>query len=187
MVIKKLKLKGVYEILLEPVTDDRGFFMRTFDREIMESYGMKLDWVQENHSKTIQAGTVRGLHFQFPPYSEAKLIRCIRGSILNVFVDLRKNSDTFGQWDAVELNPENNKLVYLPEGFANGFCILKNDSEILYKSSNSYHPESEGRIIWNDPDINIDWPIEHPILSKKDKKNMSMATFIKKYKYLETL
>jgi dTDP-4-dehydrorhamnose 3,5-epimerase len=186
MVIKKLKFEGVYEIQLEPISDERGFFMRTCDRNIMKSHGMHLDWVQENHSKTHQKGTVRGLHFQFPPYSEAKLIRCIRGAILNVFVDLRKNSNTFGEWGAVELNPENNKMVYLPEGFANGFCILKDESEILYKSSNSYHPESEGRILWNDPDLNINWPVENPILSDKDVSNMLMATFVSKHKYLDT-
>lgn len=184
--VKELNFKGVYEILLKPIADERGFFMRTFDLDIMKSYEIQTNWVQENHSKTFQKGTVRGLHFQFPPYSEAKLIRCIRGSILNVFVDLRKNSKTFGKWDAVELNTENNKMIYLPKGFANGFCILNDNSEIVYKSSNSYHPESEGRIMWNDPDLNISWPFKHPVLSEKDENNMSMETFLRKFKYLDT-
>ena len=185
MVLKELKFKGVFEIQLNAIIDTRGFFMRTYDSKTLELHHLNREWVQENHSKTTRKGTIRGLHFQFPPFSEAKLVRCLRGSILNVFIDLRKNSETFGQWDAIELNESNNKLVFIPKGFANGFCILSDDSEILYKSDNIYNPEFEGTIMWNDPDVNIEWPFSDPILSEKDKSNMSFKEFVQKYKYVD--
>ena len=185
MLLKRRKHKDVFEIILKPIEDERGSFIRTYDGNFFNLHGLPHKWVQENHSKTVHKGTVRGLHFQFPPFAETKLIRCLRGAILNVFIDLRKNSDTFGQWDAVELTEENNKLIYLPKGFANGFCILNDNSEILYKTDTFYNPDYEGRLRWDDPDLNIDWPFTEPILSEKDKNNMSFREFRKKYGALE--
>ncbi len=185
MEIKKYKLKGVYEIILNPYLDERGFFMRTYDEKIFKEYGINNKWVQENHSLSKNKGIIRGLHFQFPPYSETKLIRCIRGAIMDVFVDLRKNSPTFGRWDSIVLSEENNKMVLLPRGFAHGFCTLTKDSEVLYKVDNYYTPEFESGIRWNDPDLNIKWPVEQPILSEKDKNNITFKDFTNKYGGIE--
>lgn len=170
---------------LKPIEDERGSFVRSYDSSFFDLHKLPHNWVQENHSKTVQKGTVRGLHFQFPPYAETKLIRCLRGSILNVFVDLRKDSETFGQWDAAELTERNNKLVYLPKGFANGFCILKDNSEILYKTDTFYKPDYEGRLRWDDPDLKIKWPFKEVILSEKDKNNKSLREFREKHGALE--
>ena len=116
MEIRERKLKGTFEIILKPHTDTRGFFMRTFDRELFEKQNIHRKWVQENHSHSIERGIIRGLHFQLPPFSETKLVRCIRGRILDVFVDLRKHSSTFGHWDGVELSAENKKMLFIPRG-----------------------------------------------------------------------
>jgi len=181
MIIEKGKILGVYLITLNPVSDDRGFFMRTFENKIFEKYGLNKNWVQENHSRTNKKGTIRGLHFQFPPYAETKLVRCIRGAVLDVFVDLRKKSATFGRWDSVELNEDNKKMVFIPRGFAHGFCTLTDNSEVLYKVDNYYTPEHEGGILWNDPDLDIDWRITDMQLSVKDAQNMIFQNFVKKY------
>lgn len=184
MVFHQLKLDGVYEIIQDPIEDSRGFFLRTYDLDQFKENGLHREWVQENHSKTTQKGTIRGLHFQFPPYTEAKLVRCIKGALLNVFVDLRKESKTFGKWDSIELSEENKKMIFIPRGFANGFCILKDNSELIYKSDNYYNSAHEGQLLWNDKDININWPIVDPILSEKDKYNMTLECFKKEHKYL---
>ncbi len=185
MEIKPGKLKGTFEIILDPHADERGFFMRTYDDAIFKNYGLDKKWVQENHSRSEQKGVIRGLHFQLPPFAETKLLRCIRGKILDVFVDLRKGSSTFGQWDAIELSEENKKMVLIPRGFAHGFCTLTDISEVVYKVDNYYSPEHECGLLWNDPDLNINWPIDKPILSDKDKKNMTLKEFIDKHKYIE--
>ena len=185
MIIKERVIKGIYEIQLEPNIDNRGFFMRIYDKEIFEKYNLSKEWIQENHSRSEQKGTIRGLHFQLPPFTETKLIRCIKGAVLDVFVDLRLNSKTFGQWDSVELSEENKKCVYIPKGFAHGFCALSDISEVLYKVDSVYKPEFEAGIIWNDKDINIDWNIDSPVLSDKDKKNLTLKEFVLKYKGIE--
>ncbi|MDN5345664.1 MAG: dTDP-4-dehydrorhamnose 3,5-epimerase [Petrotoga sp.] len=185
MEIKEFKLKGVFEIILNPNIDERGFFMRVYDKKLMQEFGVKNDWVQENHSRSEKKSIIRGLHFQFPPFEETKLIRCIRGSVLDVFVDLRKKSPTFGKWDSIILSEENKKMVLVPRGFAHGFCTLTEISEVLYKVDNYYAPEYEGGIIWNDPDLNIKWPVEQPILSEKDKNNITFKEFIIKYGGIE--
>lgn len=185
MIIRGRILQGTYEITLEPKTDERGFFMRTYDRKIFQKYGLDRNWIHENHSKSIKKGIIRGLHFQFPPYTESKLVRCVRGTIFDVFVDLRKNSPTFGRWDFVELSEENKKMIYIPRGFAHGFCTLTDVSEVVYKVDNNYMPDAEGGIIWNDKKLNINWPAKTPILSKKDADLPSMDEFILKYGGLE--
>lgn len=185
MEIKPQKLKGTFEINLSPIQDERGFFMRTYDLNAFNNTGLNKVWVQENHSLSAQSGIIRGLHFQLPPFAETKLVRCINGKILDVFVDLRKNSPTFGQWDSIELNAENKKMIFIPRGFAHGFCTLSENSEVLYKVDNFYSKEHERGLIWNDNEIGIDWPIQNPILSEKDTMNWTMAEFINKVNGIE--
>lgn len=179
------KLKGVVEVDLNPHKDSRGFFMRTFDESIFKERGLDRIWQQENHSRSEKKDIIRGLHFQLPPFSETKLVRCIKGAIFDVFVDLRRNSATFGKWDFIELSEDNKKMIFIPKGFAHGFCTLTKVSEIVYKVDNIYNPNYEQGIIWNDPDINIKWPTINPILSEKDNKNMTLKVFTKNFNAIE--
>ncbi len=176
------KIDGTFEIQLKPYVDERGYFMRTFDEKIFENLGIKNNWVQENHSKSVVKNVIRGLHFQLPPYTETKLVRCIRGKVLDVFVDLRDGSKSFGHWDSIVLSDENKKMILIPRGFAHGFCTLSEISEVTYKVDNYYSPEFERGLIWNDENIKIKWPTNFPFLSEKDKKNISFEEFIKNYK-----
>jgi dTDP-4-dehydrorhamnose 3,5-epimerase len=182
---KERKLKGVFEVRLNPHIDERGFFMRTYDTDFFTNAGIEKKWVQENHSRSELKGIIRGLHFQFPPFAETKLIRCIRGAILDVFVDLRRDSETFGQWDCAELSEENKKLILIPRGFAHGFCTLTELSEVIYKVDNFYSKENEGGILWNDPLLDIIWPVRDPFLSQKDRTNQTFSEFVKKHKGIE--
>lgn len=184
MEIKERKLKGTFEINLKPHKDDRGFFMRTFDDAIFKEHGLERKWVQENHSRSEEKGIIRGLHFQLPPFTETKLVRCIKGAVLDVFVDLRRDSKTFGKWDSIELTEENKKMIFIPRGFAHGFCTLTEVSEVHYKVDNFYNPDFESGLLWNDKDVEIKWPTNSPILSKKDVKNMTLYEFISKYKFI---
>lgn len=167
MDIKPLKLSGTYEIFLEPRYDERGYFMRYYDESIFSSYGLNTQWVQENQSIS-KNGVIRGLHFQNSPYAETKLRRVILGKGIEVFVDLRKSSPTYGQWDMVEISSEKNNLVYIPGGFATGFGSMADNTILLYKVNKPYHPESEGGLRWNDTYLNILWPIKEPEVSVKD-------------------
>lgn len=185
MEFNERKLKGAFEISGKAFFDDRGFFMRTFDDILFSAAGLKFNWVQENHSKTIKKNTIRGLHFQLPPFAETKLIRCLQGAILDVFVDLRKDSPTFGQWDSILLSDENFKMVLLPRGFAHGYCTISNNSQIFYKVDNYYSSIHESGIIWNDPHLNIRWNCDNPILSEKDKKSLTFKDFIQKHQAIE--
>lgn len=181
MKVVEHKIKGVFEIRAEPIVDDRGFFMRTYDKPLFEEAGLDRQWVQENHSRSEQKGIIRGLHLQLHPYAETKLVRCIIGRILDVFVDLREGSATFGQWGAIELSAEKKNIAYIPRGFAHGFCSLVKGSEVIYKVDNYYAPDYEVGLLWNDPELNIDWPVKKPILSKKDQKNMTLKEYKGKY------
>jgi dTDP-4-dehydrorhamnose 3,5-epimerase len=185
MEIRELSIRGTYEIALKPYKDDRGFFMRTYDDKIFGEAGLNFNWVQENHSSSITKGVLRGLHFQLPPFSETKLVRCVRGRVLDVFVDLRKDSDTFGNWDGVELSEDNNKAVLIPRGFAHGFCTMESNSVVLYKVDNYYSPAHELGLLWNDPQLNIKWPEILPTLSEKDKKNLTLKEFVKQFNSIE--
>ena len=149
--------------------DHRGFFSETYSRSKYLALGIRVEFVQDNHSLSREVGTLRGLHYQAPPHAQAKLVRCGRGAIFDVAVDIRRGSPTYGQWDGYELTAENGDQLYVPVGFAHGFVTLEPDSEIVYKCSDYYAPETEGVILWNDPDIGIDWPTgSDPILSDKD-------------------
>lgn len=185
MEIKELKLKGVFEIKLNSNIDERGFFMRTFDYKIFQEAGLKYNWVQENHSLTLKKNTIRGLHLQLPPFSESKLVRCIKGKIFDVFVDLRKQSSTFGQWDALVISEDSLNSILIPRGFAHGFCTLTDNCEVIYKVDNYYSPSHEVGLLWNDEQLKIDWPAEKPQLSEKDNKNITLSEFIEKYKSIE--
>ena len=149
--------------------DHRGFFAETYSRRQYAELGINVDFVQDNHSLSREVGTLRGLHFQAPPHAQAKLVRCGRGALFDVAVDIRRGSPTYGRWEGYELTAENGDQLYIPVGFAHGFVTLEPDSEIVYKCSDYYAPETEGAALWNDPDIGIDWPIDTaPILSDKD-------------------
>ncbi len=185
MIIIERKFKGVFEIQLDPHEDKRGFFMRVYDTQIFEKYKIHKKWVQENHSLSVEKGVIRGMHFQLPPHSEAKLIRVINGKIYDVFIDLRKGSLTFGQWDSINLSADNKKMIFIPRGFAHGFYTLTENCEILYKIDNYYAPNSEGSIRWDDPDVGINWPVSNPIISEKDLKAKSFREFIERYGGLE--
>lgn len=181
MRIKELKLKGSYEITLESRCDHRGFFMRSYDEKIFEDNGLKFHWVQENYSKSSKKGTVRGLHFQFDKHAETKMVRAVKGGIIDFFVDIRLGSETFGQWDCIELTEENQKMVIVPRGFAHGFVTTTDNAEIIYKVDNFYSSENEGGILWKDEDLAINWGIENPIISEKDMNQMTFKDFKQKY------
>lgn len=149
--------------------DHRGFFAETYSRRKYSELGIDVEFVQDNHSLSREVGTLRGLHFQAPPHAQAKLVRCGRGAIFDVAVDIRRGSPTYGAWEGYELSAENGEQLYVPVGFAHGFVTLEPDSEIVYKCSDYYAPETEGAVLWNDPDISINWPTDTaPILSDKD-------------------
>jgi dTDP-4-dehydrorhamnose 3,5-epimerase len=156
-------------ILVEPqvFSDDRGFFMETYNKKEFAAAGINVDFVQDNQSHSIQ-GVLRGLHFQKPPFAQAKLIRVTQGEVLDVAVDIRSNSPTFGKWDSAHLSAENKNLFYLPVGFAHGFYVLTETADFQYKCSSFYNKESEGGILWNDPDINVAWMAPSPVLAEKD-------------------
>ncbi|PTT54087.1 dTDP-4-dehydrorhamnose 3,5-epimerase [Aeromonas sp. HMWF014] len=158
-------------LIFEPKVfgDERGFFFESFNHKLFEeAVGYPVTFVQDNHSKSSK-GVLRGLHYQLPPHAQGKLVRCVSGEVFDVAVDIRKSSPTFGQWVGVHLSAENKRQLWIPEGFAHGFLTLSESAEFLYKTTDYYHRESEGSIYWNDPDINIEWPIEGALLSEKDK------------------
>lgn len=160
-------IEGVYILKPRVFGDERGYFLETFRRENFEKRGIDVDFVQDNSSLS-QQGTIRGLHYQTGNYAQAKLMMVSCGSILDIAVDIRRNSETFGQHVSVELSEENHKQLYIPEGFAHGFAVLSEEAVIHYKCSRYYHFESERGIRWNDPDLDIDWKVYDPILSDKD-------------------
>ncbi|GAB6077184.1 dTDP-4-dehydrorhamnose 3,5-epimerase [Desulfurobacterium crinifex] len=165
-------------IIVKPkvFSDERGFFMETYKKSDFVKVGIDTDFVQDNHSKSVK-GVLRGLHYQLEPKAQGKLVRCIKGRIFDVAVDIRKGSPTFGKWVGVELSEENKLMLWIPKGFAHGFLTLSEEAEIVYKvSGGEYSPEHDRSIRWNDPDIGIEWPLEgEPILSEKDK----IAPFLK--------
>lgn len=163
-------------------SDHRGFFSETYSRRLYAEMGIDVEFVQENHSLSGAVGTLRGLHFQAPPHAQAKLVRCVRGMIFDVAVDIRRNSPTFGQWESHKLTAENGHQLYVPVGFAHGFVTLEPDSEIVYKCTDYYAPETEGAVHWSS--CGIDWPLTvDPILSDKDMIAPAFTNFVSPFIY----
>lgn len=158
----------VYIIEPQAFGDHRGWFMESYSQKKMEDAGLFYTFVQDNHSYSAQKGTLRGLHFQNGESSQAKLVRCARGAVLDVAVDLRKGSPTYKKWVAVELSAENKRQLLIPRGFAHGFVTLTDDVEFLYKADNYYDKSSERSILWNDPELSIIWGVENPVIAEKD-------------------
>lgn len=170
MEFQKTDLKDAYLIKPQVFRDQRGFFLESYSKRKFEEAGIDMDFVQDNHSLSTQKGVLRGLHFQTPPFAQTKLVRVTHGKVYDVIVDLRKNSETFGQWQGFELTAENFSMLLVPKGFAHAFLTLEDNTEFFYKCDEFYHPEADSGIIWNDPTLKINWPVENPILSEKDAK-----------------
>ena len=171
MIFTPTSLPGSFVVDLQPFTDERGWFARYFCKESFSQIGHSGEWVQMNHSFSIQKGTLRGLHYQLSPFREIKLVRCIAGSVFDVIIDLRKDSSTFLQWFGTELSASNKRSLYIPEGFAHGFQCLSGNCELLYHHSSAYHPGAEAGIRYNDPLIGIDWPLPVSVISKRDNEH----------------
>ena len=176
MEVIKTEIEGV--VIIEPriFNDERGYFYESFSQREFEEKVCRTTFVQDNQSKS-SYGVLRGLHFQKPPYSQSKLVRCIKGAVLDVAVDIRKGSPTFGKHVAVELSEENHRQLFIPRGFAHGFAVLTPEAVFQYKCDNFYNKESEGAIAWNDPQLAIDWriPADEVLLSEKDRQTRNMA------------
>ncbi|MDO8297955.1 MAG: dTDP-4-dehydrorhamnose 3,5-epimerase [Caulobacter sp.] len=178
MQIDDFSIQGLKLITPKKFCDDRGFFSETYNRRLLEERGIAYDFVQDNQSLSRETGTVRGLHFQTPPRDQVKLVRVVRGSILDVAVDVRVGSPTYGQHVAVELSAENWKQLLIPVGFAHGFCTLEPDTEIAYKVTDYYSAECDGGILWNDAALGIDWPgVAGSQLSSKDAALRPLGEF----------
>ncbi|MGI2125811.1 dTDP-4-dehydrorhamnose 3,5-epimerase [Shewanella oncorhynchi] len=165
--------------IIEPKVfgDERGFFFESFNQQLFEAaVGYPVNFVQDNHSKSTK-GVLRGLHYQLSPHAQAKLVRCVVGEVFDVAVDIRKSSPTFGQWVGVHLTAENKRQLWIPEGFAHGFVTLSETAEFLYKTTNYYHKQSEGALVWNDADLNIQWPNQDVLLSEKDLLAQTFSMF----------
>ena len=176
MEVIKTEIEGV--VIIEPriFKDDRGYFYESFSQREFEEKVCRTTFVQDNQSKS-SYGVVRGLHFQKPPYCQSKLVRCIKGAVLDVAVDIRKGSPTFGKYVAVELTEDNHRQFFVPRGFAHGFAVLSDEAVFQYKCDNFYNKESEGAVAWNDEELAIDWkvPAEKVVLSEKDRQNKCIA------------
>jgi dTDP-4-dehydrorhamnose 3,5-epimerase len=177
MEIIQTEIKDLLIIKPHVFEDDRGYFFESYNQQKFLDHGINANFVQDNESRSVKH-VLRGLHFQKPPYSQGKLVRVMRGSVLDVAVDLRKSSATFGKWASIVLTAKNKWMYWIPEGFAHGFLTLEDNTVFFYKCTNIYNRESEGSLRWNDPDLNIDWgKIENPVLSEKDKVSPLFAGF----------
>lgn len=173
MQVDKTKLEGVLLVTPQVFGDDRGFFMETYNREKAIEHGLPGDFVQDNHSKS-SYGVLRGLHYQNPQW-QGKLVRVVQGEIFDVAVDIRAGSSTYGEWVGFYLNDENKQQLYVPEGFAHGFCVTSDTAEVVYKCTSLYAPNQEGSLLWNDTDVGVEWPIAKPKLSAKDAEGTPLA------------
>ena len=182
---KRLSIPDV--ILVEPqsFSDDRGFFFESFKESDFFANGIDKKFVQDNFSHSVN-GVIRGLHFQKAPKAQAKLITALKGKIFDVAVDIRKNSPTYGKWVSEILSGDTHNLLYVPEGFAHGFCVISDEADVLYKVSNEYSQEHERSIIWNDPKLDIQWPIKKPIISNKDNKLSLLENLDNDFVYRDT-
>ncbi len=165
-------------IIIEPrvFEDDRGYFFESYNAKTLQELGFEHSFIQDNVSKSTK-GVLRGLHFQKTPYAQGKLVQVLNGAVLDVAVDLRSGSETYGHHFSIELNDQNKRLFYIPEGFAHGFLTLADDTIFSYKCTNIYNKESEGGLMWNDPSLNINWGIDNPILSEKDLEYIDFNNF----------
>jgi dTDP-4-dehydrorhamnose 3,5-epimerase len=165
-------------VIIQPTVygDHRGYFFESYSEAEFKTQGLDFDFVQDNQSMS-HKGALRGLHFQEPPFAQGKLVRVITGSVLDVVVDIRKRSKTFGKSFSIKLSGENNTQLWIPQGFAHGFATLEDNTLFSYKCTNVYNKDSEGGILWNDPDLGIDWGVSNPILSEKDKMNPKLRDF----------
>lgn len=181
MIFEETKLKGAYIIDINKLEDERGFFGRTFCKKEFESLGLNVNITQANIAHNKHKGTLRGMHMQQSPFGETKLVRCTKGAIYDVIIDLRADSETFKQWFGVELSAENFKMIYVPEGFAHGYLVLEDDSDITYQVTQYYTRSHETGVRWNDPAFNIKWPMEPLMISEKDRNmpNLSSGSIYK--------
>ncbi len=169
MIFTETKLQGAYEIDLDVRKDDRGFFARSFCQQEFATHGLRTVIAQSNVSFNAKKGTLRGMHFQVAPKAEAKLVRCTRGALYDVIIDLRPGSQTYCAWTAVELTAENGRMLYIPEGFAHGFQTFENNTEVFYQMFEFYSPEHASGVRWDDPAFGISWPFPNPVMSDKDR------------------
>ena len=163
----RLKIPDVILVEVQSFSDERGYFMESFKESVFSDNGINTKFVQDNYSHSIK-GVLRGLHYQKNPKAQAKLVMAITGEIFDVAVDIRKGSPTYGKWVGETLSDKNHKMLYVPEGFAHGFCVTSEKADVLYKVNSEYSPENERGILWNDPEISIKWPTDKPIMMKKD-------------------
>jgi dTDP-4-dehydrorhamnose 3,5-epimerase len=170
MIFNEIQLKGAFLIELERLEDERGFFARSWCKREFEQHGLRSELVQGNISFNRARGTLRGMHHQSAPYEEIKLVRCTKGAIYDVIIDLRPDSQTFREWFSTELTEDNRKMLYIPEGFAHGFLTLEDNTEVFYQMSDYYAPGHAKGVRWNDPAFNIIWPIDVNVISEKDEK-----------------
>jgi dTDP-4-dehydrorhamnose 3,5-epimerase len=177
MQVETTELPGVLILKPRVFEDARGFFLESYNRETLRSHGIDTVFVQDNHSRSAR-GTLRGLHYQLPPAGQVKLVRVVRGAIWDVAVDIRVGSPTFGRWVGAELSAENFRQLYIPVGFAHGFCVLSEEAEVLYKASHVYSPAFEQGIVWNDADLQIAWPLAEPLLSERDRRLGTLADYV---------
>jgi len=177
------KLKDAFLIKPKVFRDERGFFLEFWNKKVFAENGITADFVQDNHSLSVKKGVLRGLHFQLPPNEQAKLVRVTRGKVYDVIVDLRKDSPTFGKGEGFELSSDNFEMLFIPRGFAHAYVTLEDNTEFMYKVDSFYAPESDSGIIWNDPDLAIDWPIKDPMLSDKDNKLQKFKEFNSPFLY----
>jgi dTDP-4-dehydrorhamnose 3,5-epimerase len=177
MEIKEERINGLISIQPRVFGDDRGYFLESFSKKIYTEFLGNINFVQDNQSLSSK-GVLRGLHFQNPPFDQGKLVQVIKGSVIDVSVDIRKNSPTYGEYCSIILTEREKNQVWIPPGFAHGFCALEDDTIFSYKCTNYYSPENESSILWNDKTLNIDWKIEDPIISEKDKKGIEFLNFV---------
>jgi dTDP-4-dehydrorhamnose 3,5-epimerase len=176
MKVEKNTIEGLLVVKPDVFEDRRGYFFESYNEERFREHGIDVRFLQDNESKSGK-GVLRGLHFQVPPYQQGKLVRVIKGAVLDVAVDLRKSSPTYGKWEGIELSERNKWMYWIPAGFGHGFLTLEENTVFFYKCTQVYHKESEGGILWNDPDLGIKWGMNDPIVSEKDKVAMRFKDF----------
>ncbi|MBU1249148.1 MAG: dTDP-4-dehydrorhamnose 3,5-epimerase [Proteobacteria bacterium] len=183
MQVSQTEFPGV--LIVEPTvfSDNRGFFMESYNRQVFEQHGIHADFMQDNHARSSGVGVLRGFHFQAPPMAQAKLVWVTRGAVVDVVVDIRVGSPTYGQWGQLKLSAENKLRLFIPAGFAHAYMTLSEETEFIYKVDAPYSPADEGGIRWDDPDLAVNWPVKNPILSNKDKALGTLAKLSSPFSY----